>query len=422
MEHVVLSHMNCHLSTYNILSSLQYGFRQGFSCELQLIMTVHDWVTTLNNRGQVDAILLDFSKAFDKVSHRKLLIKLESYGINGKTLSWIKAFLCDRQQFVSVNGAHSDTVSVTSGVPQGSVLGPTLFLLYINDIVGSCNSSMRLFADDCIVYRTIDSHDDQRILNSDLEGLHKWADTWQMSFNSSKCKIMSVTNKRAPAHFPYNLGGDTLDHVSAHKYLGVTCNNKLQWSEHVYNVAAKANKTLGIVRRIMKPCNATVKANAYTALVRPQLEYATAAWNPYFDNSVNKLEQVQKNAARFVKSDYRRSSSSSNLVAELGWNSLEVRRLINSATAFYKFHYGLVGPEVPPEFALNVRSSRAHDICYHQVQCNLLQYTYSFFPRVIRLWNILPYNVVHADTPASFRVMAADVLPSLRTPLHLKRL
>ena len=266
----------------------------------------------ISSRGQVDAILLDFYKAFDKVSHSKLLTKLyiQSYGIRRKTFYWITAFLHHRHQFVSVNGSHSEVVPVTSSVPQGSVLGPSLFLLFINDIVNHSNSTLRLFADDCILYRKIESSADQEVLNLDLENLYTWSKTWQMSFNTTKCKILSITNKRNTDPFPYKLDDDHLEHVESHRYLGVTSNNQLQWSEHSYNVANKANRTLGIVRRVLKPCDAKVKSRAYETLVRPQLEYASAAWSPYYDNAINKLEQVQRNAARFVTGDYRRSTSS----------------------------------------------------------------------------------------------------------------
>jgi len=283
MEHVVLSHLNRFITDNNLLSNLQHGFRRGFSCETQLVLTVNDWMSVLNNRGQVDAILLDFSKAFDKVSHPKLLLKLKSYGIQGKTLDWIKAFLCNRFQFVSVSGSHSDIVSVTSGVPQGSVLGPTLFLLFINDIVYQTNSTLRLFADDCIVYRKIDSSVDHEKLDLDLNNLSSWSNRWQMTFNTSKCKILPITNKRSPSKYTYSLGDTGLEHVKSHRYLGITCNSQLRWSEHVNNISTKANRTLGIVRRILKPCSTDVKSRAYISLVRPQLEYASAVWNPYED-------------------------------------------------------------------------------------------------------------------------------------------
>ena len=144
MEHIILSNMSKHLHKHNILLHFQHGFLSGLSCESQLIETVHDWITAMDNKSQIDAILLDFTKAFDKVPHKRLLSKLGFYGITGNTKNWIKSFLSHQKQRVSVNGALSDNTCVTSGVPQGSVLGPVIFLLYINDINNNIQSPIRL--------------------------------------------------------------------------------------------------------------------------------------------------------------------------------------------------------------------------------------------------------------------------------------
>ena len=188
-----------HLHKHNIILHFQHGFQSGLSCESQLIETVHDWMTAMDNKTQIDAILLDFAKAFDKVPHLRLLSKLTSYGITGNTQNWIKSFLSNRKQRVTVNGALSDITDVTSGVPQGSVLGPVLFLLYINDINGNIKSSIRLFADDSIIYRKISSKTDHEILKTDLSQLQTWSDKWQMEFNVSKCVHLPITNKTKPS-------------------------------------------------------------------------------------------------------------------------------------------------------------------------------------------------------------------------------
>ena len=213
-----------HLHKHNIIIHFQHGFQSGLSCESQLIETVHDWMTAMDNKTQIDAILLDFAKAFDKVPHLRLLSKLTSYGITGNTQNWIKSFLSNRKQRVSVNGALLDMTDVTSGVPQGSVLGLVLFLLYIN---GNIKSSIRLFADDSIIYRKISSKTDHEILQTDLSQLQTWSDKWQMEFNVSKCVHLPITNKTKPSTHKYSLSGQPLSTVSSHSYLGVKLDSKL---------------------------------------------------------------------------------------------------------------------------------------------------------------------------------------------------
>ena len=242
LEHIVLSHMAKHLSQHNILLDSQHGFRERLSTVTQLITFVHDWATTLEHRGQTDVVLLDFSKAFDKVSHHHLSVKLDFYGIRGSTQHWINAFLADCQQAVSVNGRHSPWGKVTSGVPQGSVLGPALFLLYINDIQDNIHSQIRLFADDSIVYREINDHDDHLILQQDLQILAEWATKWLMEFNVQICAVLSITHKRKPSHYQYSIFGQPLaNYVDQHDYLGITIASDLRWNSHCNNVIKKSN-------------------------------------------------------------------------------------------------------------------------------------------------------------------------------------
>ena len=205
MEHIILSHMAKHLSLNNILIDQQHGFREQFSCETQLISAIHDWAKGINFRSQTDVILLDFSKAFDSVPHERLLVKLDFYGIRGKMLNWIRAFLTNRKQKVSVNGVLSSSRPVVSGVPQGSVLGPVLLLLFINDISNSIRSNLRLFADDCVLYKEVATQQDCQILQQDLHLLSHWSTNWQLSFNVSKCYHLGITRKKIPIEFNYSL-------------------------------------------------------------------------------------------------------------------------------------------------------------------------------------------------------------------------
>ena len=225
------------------------------SCETQLIEAVHDWAECLNRTGQMDVLLLDFSKAFDKVPHHRLATKLDHYGIRGRTLKWIQGFLSDRKQCVNINGQCSSWVPVQSGVPQGSVLGPTLFLIYINDIASGIKSNIRLFADDSILYREIRGPEDHQTLQQDLQAVFSWADSWQMAFNASKCQHLTITRKKQQSVFNYSVDKQVIPKVTSHKYLGVTISSDMTFKEHIANIRSKAVSTLGVIRRNLGPCS-----------------------------------------------------------------------------------------------------------------------------------------------------------------------
>ena len=214
--------------------------------------------------GQIDTFILDFEKAFYTPPHELLKCKLHGYGIGGKTLVWIDSFLCNRQQRVVVNGAKSQWAPVLSGVPQGTVLGPLLFPLYINDIMVGIESEIRLFADVCICYRQIDSTEDTSKLQKNIDQLGKWSRKWGMRFQPVKCNIMQLTRKRIKKiNAVYSLEGRVLENVDNIKYLGVTISKDLKWKTHVSNVCTKANKTFGFLRRNIPPCPQDVKETAY---------------------------------------------------------------------------------------------------------------------------------------------------------------
>ena len=177
MEHIVYCHISRHLSANNIFSSYQHGFQRGLSCETQLITVIHEWSSVLNTHGQVDVVFLDFAMAFDSVAHERLLLTAHYYGIRNKSNTWLRSFLTGRSQRVVVNGSNSTWSPVLSGVPQGTVLGPILFLMFINDLPHNIASGIKLFADDCVLYRPINSTDDHLALQRDLDQLETWAST-----------------------------------------------------------------------------------------------------------------------------------------------------------------------------------------------------------------------------------------------------
>ena len=196
---------------HNILYDLQHGFRDRRSCETQLIQLVEDLGRQLVKGKQVDLVLLDFSKAFDKVSHLKLLFKLSQHGVKGNTLNWIRAFLVGRTQAVVLEGESSLEVPVTSGVPQGSVFGPLVFLLYINDLPQNIQSQVRLFADDTAVYLRVDPSKDRDTLQADLDTLQAWERAWDMEFNPIKCQVLHITRSKQPLNTQYTLHDQVLE-------------------------------------------------------------------------------------------------------------------------------------------------------------------------------------------------------------------
>ncbi|KAI8515811.1 hypothetical protein Bbelb_066240 [Branchiostoma belcheri] len=228
LEHIIHSQIMKHLESYSILTDYQHGFRAKRSTETQLKLTVHDIVGALNSKRQVDLAILDFTKAFDKVPHGRLISKLEYYGIQGPTLNWLKAFLTNREQTVVVEGKASAPVKVASGVPQGTVLGPLLFLLYINDLPDQLDSNVRLFADDCLLYVELSTQTDSQLLQKDLNTLEEWQSKWLMQFNPEKCYIMHITNKRTPHATSYQFCGQALATTKIHPYLGVTLTSGLK--------------------------------------------------------------------------------------------------------------------------------------------------------------------------------------------------
>ena len=233
------------------------------------------------------------AKAFDKVDHTLLTHKLNHYGIKGVVNTWIKNWLNDRKQSVVVDGEKSELVSMDSGVPQGSVLGPGSFLYYINDLPARLRSRVCLFADDTIAYLVIILPKDTESLQEDLEELAIWENKWHMEFHANKCVVLTAAGKKAPIHADYKLHIKILTRVKSAKYLGVTLADDMKWDQHINNICDRANRTIGFLRRNLSIGATSVKEIAYFTLVRPLVEYASTEWDPHTQTSIKKIEMVQ---------------------------------------------------------------------------------------------------------------------------------
>ena len=225
---------------------------------------------------------MDMSKAFDKVSHAALVNKLAIYGIRGSLLNWFSHYLHGRQQRVTTLDATSSAKPVSSGVPQGSILGPIMFLLYVNDLPDAVeNSKVACFADDTKIFRCVDSISDAALLQSDLSNLENWSTSSGLVFNQLKCKCLRVTRKILPTTYPYKINDKELTTTSVEKDLGIWVASDLTWTKHVLERCAKANKLLGFVRRSGgEIANSRTRRKLYLSVVRPVFGYASQVWSP----------------------------------------------------------------------------------------------------------------------------------------------
>lgn len=225
---------------------------------------------------------------------------------------------------------YSASLPVTSGVPQGSVIGPVLFLLYINDIAKDVDPliEVRLFADDCLLCCRVRSVHDQSLLNDALNVISNWCAAYDMEINFDKLVCMSVTAKKSPLQFTYKIGLKEIRRTMKMKYLGVTITHNLSWNEHVANICGSAQRKLGMLRRKLKQASPDVKLKAYTMIVRPTLEYASIVWDPYRRTLINQIERIQRLAVRFIFSKYERTESVTALIDKANLPDLASRRKI----------------------------------------------------------------------------------------------
>ncbi|CAB3985999.1 Hypothetical predicted protein [Paramuricea clavata] len=292
LERCVLNHL--FLRIQESVHSAQYGFIIGRSSTSQLLSTLHKIGKDLDKRLQTDVVFMDISKAFDTVDHAKLLQKLRDFGLSGSLLLWFENYLSGRCQEVTVHGATSTPFPITSGVPQGSLLAPFLFSVYINDLPDniSISTGVGLYADDTKLHRCVQNRNDALALQSDIQSLHCWSNENLLSFNKSKCKVLSITRRTSPLIYPYALGDHQLLSSDVESDLGITISSRLLWNVQINKVRSKANKTLGLIRRsTMEITDMNTRRFLYLQLVRSNFSYATQAWCP---QSVKLIEDVEK--------------------------------------------------------------------------------------------------------------------------------
>ena len=399
LERCVLSKLRVHL--LELINTSQHGFIPGRSCTTQLVEVLNSIGSLLDSGKQTDVIFMDMSKAFDKVSHAALIAKLERYNINGSLLDWFSSYLYNRRQRVTTLGATSSEKPVSSGVPQGSILGPILFLLYVNDLPDVVkNSSVACFADDTKIFRRVDSICDADLLQTDLSNLDSWSTSSGLVFNQLKCKCLRVTRKTQPVIYPYTIKDNGLTTTSAEKDLGIWVSSDLTWTKHVLERCTKANKLLGFVRRSGREItNTRTRRTLYLSVVRPVLAYASQVWSPQSIGLIKRTERIQRRASKFILNlPFMCSESYRDRLITLELMPLSYWHEYMDLVFFYKAINGLVviSEDVLPKPIIPTRvtrSSSASELSFRPPKCRTKTFQRSYITRVTRAWNCLPTDL-----------------------------
>ena len=400
MESLVRDAMVEHLIKNGLFTDDQHGFVPDRNCITQLLICMEEWTQMVENGDCFDVIYTDFSKAFDSVPHERLFLKLESLGIKGDILNWIKSFLRGRTQCVRVDGAYSSWKDVVSGIPQGSVIGPILFVIFINDMPDAVKHNFcKLFADDCKLYGKVENTG-INLMQSDLTSLEEWSKTWQLPFNAKKCKVMHFGHNNPL--LPYALNGQTLDKISSEKDLGVMVDDQLKFHIHTAAATKKANQILGTIKRTYKTRDENTISTLYTSMVRPHLEYGNAIWGPCYMGDAKLVEGVQRRATKLIPR--LRDLPYEERLKALCLPSMEYRRRRGDMIQMYKIINGLVRLEANKLFTpIPNSSTRGHKQRVLRQRSLKSARAKSFSQRVISNWSSLPSTVIESPSVNTFK-------------------
>ena len=413
LERHIHQAITTHLNEIRPLSNKQWGFQPGKSTVTALLAVTHDWLKALESRHNVCSVFLDLRKAFDSVPHRLLLEKLNTYALDSRILSWLHSYLAERKQHVVVGGDSSPDSPVLSGVPQGSVLGPLLFLIYIDDVSSlklSENTVLNLYADDMLLYKQIKCSEDYQQLQLDIDKISSWVDNNHLSLNPAKCKTMLISRKRNLRYPPqFLLNKVPLEQVEAFKYLGVLISSDLSWSRHIDSICAKGKKLIGLLyRRFSSNVCSERLLEMYKTLVRPHLEYAAPVWDPHLLKDIESVENVQKYGLKMCLK--RWDPGYQELLHLTQIPTLENRRIYLKLCTVFKIIHGLFSftPDV-----FMPQPSR-HDYNYnlpllYQPYAHTNAFQSSFVPSTISIWNHLPHDALIAPSLRTFKLNVAPM-------------
>lgn len=384
------------LESKKIITPKQFGFREGSSCATSLLCFYNRVIDVLQERdGWVDCIYLDLSKAFDKVPHMRLISKLMTIGcVRGSLLKWMTSFLTDRKMRISIRGAYSSWRKVESGVPQGSVLAPVMFLMYVNDLPIGINSYMSMFADDVKILRKITNRNSCEELQRDLDKIYKWSTKWKMKFNTGKCHVLEMGRSENRPNWEYRMGNNIISKAEKEKDLGVIIQNNLSPEKHINKLVSGIYTMSGNMKVALNYLDENMLAKIIKSMIRPRLEYAAVVWSPHLKKHVNKLEKIQRSVTRLVPS--LREMSYEGRLEKLNLPSLKERRERGDMIMMYKCTLGLVKLDKDDIITRDTGITRGHSYKVKKPICKNDIKKFSFPYRSIEQWNRLAEEVVRA--------------------------
>jgi Reverse transcriptase (RNA-dependent DNA polymerase)/Endonuclease-reverse transcriptase len=373
MESLVKKRITQYLTENQYLSVCQYGFRSHSSTCSQLLHCTNLWSKSIDSKKPVDIVYFDFAKAFDTVCHKKLLLKLNSYGIKGDIFEWIKAFLSNRKQRVIIKGNLSEENEVISGVPQGSVLGPLLFLIFINDLPNILPKGINcvMFADDLKIFCEVSSESQHENIQKAIDAVYSWSKTWQLSLSVEKCSVLHLGKNNLNKE--YILNTKILKTDSSVRDLGIQISSDGKFSEHIRNIVINSHRRLSLIFKIFRSQNPELLLKAYKVYVRPILEYCCPVWSPFYLKDISALEKVQK---RFTRKIFGRSKSYVERLAIINLESLEERRIKIDIKECFK-HVNL--PEYRKDFFQKTKNkyNTENDLYVEFARTDLRKYWFS---------------------------------------------
>jgi hypothetical protein len=407
-ETVIKNKLINFLLANHLLSPNQHGFLARHSTCTNLLEAFDDWTKSLDASKETVVVFVDFARAFDSVSIPKLIFKLERLGICGKILSCIKSLLSNRSQRVKVGSSLSMSRPVVSGVPQGSVLGPILFLLFVNDVSYYLppDAKSKLFADDLKSYISVSDKSNSTNIPLLLEAITDWSLTWQLPLSPGKCSWMLISNRHSPCNFSFSLSGCCLRQLDEVKDLGVMFDSKLLFSNHVCSIVAKAKQRIFLLKRAFVCSDALVLISAFKSYILPILEYCSPVWSPSSVADILKLESVQRSFTKYLPS----FSNLSYLerLNKAGLMSLERRRLNADLILLYKIIHKLIDTSLLENIVFETNCTRGNAYKIKHLPARLNTRLNFFVVKTVRIWNSLPDAIVCCDSVNSFKSALAN--------------